>query len=78
MRKLVFCAFFCLLISWGRPLTAQSTNNIKLAKQMPRIYRCPSCMADLANGETNYVVVVGPETVWPGTGVISTRIGEPC
>lgn len=35
MRKLVFCAFFCLLISWGRPLNSQSTNNIKLATLVP-------------------------------------------
>jgi hypothetical protein len=46
-------------------------NNTQLVRKMPRIYRCPSCAADLATGETNYVVVVGPETVWPGTGVVT-------
>jgi prepilin-type processing-associated H-X9-DG protein len=43
-------------------------NNSKLAAQVPDVYRCPS-QKDQPNSdpsETNYFVVVGPETAFPG------------
>jgi type II secretory pathway pseudopilin PulG len=41
-------------------------NNRKLIDRMPDIYRCPS--DDHASpGSTNFVAVVGPETLWPGS-----------
>ncbi len=38
-------------------------SNRRLAHWMPQIYACPS--NDAPPGETNYVAVVGEETVWP-------------
>ena len=40
-------------------------NNILLIhSEWPRVYGCPSSNW---TGETNYVAVVGPQTIWPGT-----------
>ena len=39
-------------------------NNSKLAKRMPQQFRCPSDL-DAPEGTTNYVAVVGAETMWP-------------
>lgn len=41
-----------------------SPNNLKLIEQMPDVYRCPSD-GDTPPGMTNYVAVVGNDTVWP-------------
>jgi prepilin-type processing-associated H-X9-DG protein len=38
--------------------------NSQLAMRMPRVFRCPSDPDDVM--ETNYLAVVGPETVWHG------------
>ncbi len=41
-------------------------NNRKLHTRMPKYYACPGDRAALAAGRTNYFVVVGPGTVFPG------------
>lgn len=46
-------------------------NNRLLAAEMPRTYGCPSAGGLLGGDETNYVVVVGPGTVWPGATSVS-------
>jgi hypothetical protein len=48
-------------------------NNIALVNgpSWPRLYGCPSSNW---NGETNYVAVVGPQTIWPGTN--TTKISD--
>ena len=44
--------------------TWDSPHNRRVAALMPTVYRCPSdTHANI--GETNYVAVTGPETVWP-------------
>lgn len=48
-----------------------SPHNISLAPLMPDIYRCPADR-NAGVGETSYVAVTGPETLWPGA--TSTRI----
>ncbi len=45
--------------------------NSRLASQMPAQFRCPSDSVDGNN--TNYVAVVGPETVWPGAAPVGVR-----
>ena len=40
-------------------------NNRKLHNQYPAYFCCPSGNAKQPKGETNYVAVVGPETMWP-------------
>jgi len=47
-------------------------NNIRLSKKAADVFRCPSATGDEA--ETNYVAVVGPETIWPGA--TGTKIRE--
>jgi len=44
-------------------------NNSKLAARIGELYRCPSQADDKTDGptETNYFVVVAPETIFPGT-----------
>ena len=42
-----------------------SPHNIRLAPLMPDVYRCPAD-ANAKDGETSYVAVTGPETLWPG------------
>jgi prepilin-type processing-associated H-X9-DG protein len=44
-------------------------NNRRLAAQAPDIFRCPS--DEGAAGQTNYVAVVGEETIWPGARPVS-------
>jgi prepilin-type processing-associated H-X9-DG protein len=46
-------------------------NNKKLAALIPSVYQCPSGSED--DGQTNYVAVVGPETVWPGDAPVKIR-----
>jgi prepilin-type processing-associated H-X9-DG protein len=50
-------------------------NNRKLAGRMPGVFRCPS--SPESGNDTNYVAVVGDETVWPGaTGVARGQIKD--
>lgn len=41
-------------------------NNSSLAKSMPQVYACPADPDALTKGESNYMVVVGPKTLFPG------------
>jgi len=41
-------------------------NNRKLQARTPKFYACPSDSENLKKGRTNYFVVVGPDTVFPG------------
>ena len=43
-------------------------NNRQLADDMPSIYRCPAQHGKNRQTATSYVAVVGPDTMWPGTG----------
>lgn len=45
-------------------------NNIKLVKKMPTIFQCPSNRSEEKTYTTNYVVVVGPHTAWPGEDTV--------
>lgn len=45
-------------------------NNRKLADKMPSSYRCPSDANAKTNKHTNYFVVVGPGTVFPGSKTV--------
>jgi hypothetical protein len=42
-----------------------SEHNRRFAELMPEAYRCPTD-AGVRKGETSYMAVVGPHTVWPG------------
>lgn len=46
-------------------------HNSRLAAQMPDVFRCPS--SNDADNLTNYVAVVGAETMWPGAGAVGLR-----
>jgi hypothetical protein len=41
-------------------------NNRQLASYTPSVYRCPVHSGGHDGGETAYVAVVGPDTLWPG------------
>lgn len=43
-------------------------NNIKLHSKIPKIFQCPSRLANPPNlfEETSYMAVVGEQTMWPG------------
>ncbi len=43
-----------------------SEQNLSVAQQMPHVYGCPADPDAIAIGETNYMVIVGPETMFPG------------
>lgn len=43
-------------------------NNRKLHAQRPPIFACPSHLGEAGRGDTSYVVVVGPRTLFPGRG----------
>jgi len=47
-------------------------HNRQLTALMPDVFRCPS--SDLKSLSTNYVAVVGPNTIWPGAR--STRLAD--
>ena len=47
-------------------------NNRKLADKMPAAFRCPGAALDEGCPLTNYVVVVGEDTVFPGAKTVST------
>lgn len=46
---------------WDHPV------NAKFAGQMPEFYRCPSDTKS-KSGQTTYLAVVGPNTMWPADG----------
>ena len=46
-------------------------NNSKLAERTPYAFTCPS--AGDSAGQTNYVAVVGDETMWPGSNSVAVR-----
>ena len=41
-------------------------NNRQLHDQIVRAYCCPECATTQPQSETNYVAVMGPNTMWPG------------
>jgi len=41
-------------------------NNSKLTQKMPQILQCPSEPSEIKQSTTNYVAVIGPDTLWPG------------
>ncbi|HEV7999721.1 MAG TPA: DUF1559 domain-containing protein [Planctomycetaceae bacterium] len=43
-----------------------SPSNLRLARQIPHYYQCPSQKAG-KEGETSYLAVVGEQTAWPGS-----------
>ena len=45
--------------------------NRELLDKAPAVFRCPSDEDNMS--ETNYLAVVGPQTVWPGTGNTKIR-----
>jgi hypothetical protein len=51
-------------------------NNRRLASKMPSVYICPGHIARYGSNslETQYLAVVGPETVWPGAS--STKLSD--
>jgi hypothetical protein len=64
MEELVLFQKYNLNEPWDGP------NNRKLSARIPELYRCPN-QHDGSNAnalETNYFVVVGPETMYPGGG----------
>jgi prepilin-type processing-associated H-X9-DG protein len=48
-----------------------SEHNRALAEKMPSIFMCPSDKSESSN--TNYLAVVGEETVWPGATPVGFR-----
>lgn len=48
-----------------------SVNNRKLARAMPRVFQCPDCTA--GDNETNYLAVIGEESIWPEDCPVSSR-----
>ena len=48
-----------------------SDHNRALAKKMPSIFSCPSDRSE--NSTTNYLAVIGDETVWPGATPVGFR-----
>jgi hypothetical protein len=47
--------------------------NSQLLKQMPEVYGCPADPDARAKGETSYMVLVGPRTLFPGSTPVATR-----
>jgi hypothetical protein len=45
-------------------------NNRQLAHRMPRFYACPADQDAIASSKTNYFVVVGNRTVFPGANTV--------
>jgi len=48
-----------------------SPQNALLARKMPGIYACPADRISRMNNETNYVVIVGRDTLFPGATSIN-------
>jgi Protein of unknown function (DUF1559) len=48
-------------------------NNIKLARSMPEVFHCPNDKDSNGKSTTNYLAVVGPNTVWPVDKPISSK-----
>lgn len=40
-------------------------HNRQLHSRVVRMYCCPACSPNQPRGETNYLAVVGPQTIWP-------------
>jgi hypothetical protein len=54
-----------------------SDHNMGLAGLMPDVYACPEHPDALPNQETTYMVIVGPETMFPGSRSVSPdQIGD--
>ncbi|MDP6557555.1 MAG: DUF1559 domain-containing protein [Pirellulaceae bacterium] len=54
-----------------------SAHNQQLATRMPRVFACPADPDSLSLGESNYMVVVGPATMFPGSTARTTgSIGD--
>jgi hypothetical protein len=49
-------------------------NNWKLADEVPNCFRCPDRTRSTSDLTTDYVAVVGPNTVWPADG--ATRLSD--
>jgi hypothetical protein len=47
-----------------------SPHNRRLAAKMPRVYACPSGHGPENPSMTSYAVIVGPESAFPGSGVV--------
>lgn len=46
-------------------------NNARLLTRCPAVFHCPSAKHSKSANRTNYVAVVGPETIWPGPVPVS-------
>lgn len=52
-------------------------NNRRIANVFLEVFRCPSSDRSRENCTTDYFVVVGPETLWPGaTSVAISQVGD--
>lgn len=49
-----------------------SPSNLEIATAMPSVYACPADPDAMALQESNYVVIVGPNTAFPGKEEVST------
>ncbi len=49
------------------------SNNIKLARNMPDVFHCPNDKDANGKPTTNYLAVVGPDTVWPMNKSVSVK-----
>ncbi len=45
-------------------------NNRKIASRMPDVYACPSRHGSRVETRTSYVVIIGPETAFPGSKTV--------
>jgi uncharacterized protein DUF1559 len=48
-------------------------NNLKLVEKMPSDFQCPEDRSEEKTYTTNYVVVVGPHTAWPGEETVRLK-----
>jgi hypothetical protein len=48
-------------------------NNIQLVKKMPDVFGCPADPDARLKGESSYMVLVGPTTLFPGRTTMSSR-----
>jgi prepilin-type processing-associated H-X9-DG protein len=51
-------------------------SNRKLHNEIISLFRCPSCDAQQSKAETNYVAVVGPQTLWPENRKQAVRLRD--
>jgi hypothetical protein len=53
-----------------------SPNNLAVAQDIPDVFRCPAAVRG-KEGITQYVAIVGPETMWPGaTGRLREEVTD--